>query len=90
MTSLEWYFRVWKRGFKSKSKEKRRLKNNISRPGLLEGGMFMKTKKTLGWLLSVVIVCSFLSLNALAQDYKSAQTRHEPSTQQLITMVEHN
>jgi predicted outer membrane lipoprotein len=50
----------------------------------------MKTKKTLGWLLSVVIVCSFLSLNALAQDYKSAQTRHEPSTQQLITMVEHN
>jgi phosphatidylserine decarboxylase len=52
--------------------------------------MFMKSKRTLTWLLGVVILCSFLSVNALAQDSKSAQTKHEPITQQLITMVEHN
>ena len=50
----------------------------------------MKTKKTLAWLLSVVALCSLLSFNALAQDNESAQTKHEPITQQLITMVEHN
>lgn len=44
----------------------------------------MKLKTTLAWLLSVVVLCSFLSFNVLAQ------TTHEPITQQLITMVEHN
>src|SRR4030042_1557238 len=52
--------------------------------------MFMKTKKSFAWLLSVVALCSFLSFNALAQDDKSAQIKHEPITEQLITMVEHN
>jgi phosphatidylserine decarboxylase len=56
----------------------------------LEGGMSMKRKKTLAWLLSVVIVCSFLSFGVLAQDTTSAQKKHEPMTEQLITMVEHN
>jgi phosphatidylserine decarboxylase len=50
----------------------------------------MKTNKNLAWLLLVVVSCSFLNFSALAQDDKSAQTKHEPSTQQLITMVEHN
>ena len=51
--------------------------------------MKMKMKK-MSWLLSVYILCSFLSFNALAQDITSAQTKHEPITQQLMTMVEHN
>ncbi|MGZ6277014.1 MAG: phosphatidylserine decarboxylase, partial [Syntrophales bacterium] len=50
----------------------------------------MKTKRTLTWLLAVVTLFSLLSFNALAQDNKSAQTKHEPITRQLITMVEHN
>src|SRR4030042_3209169 len=50
----------------------------------------MKTKKNLAWLLLVVTSCFFLGFSALAQDDKSAQTKHEPITQQLITMVEHN
>ena len=50
----------------------------------------MKMKRTLARLLLVIALCSFLSFNALAQDYKSAQTKHAPITQQLITMVEHN
>ncbi len=50
----------------------------------------MKMIKTLGWLLSVVTLYSFLNLNTLAQDRERAQTKHEPITQQLITMVEHN
>ncbi len=43
--------------------------------------MFMKMKKTLTWLLSVVTLFSFLSFNALAQGDKSAQTKHELITQ---------
>ncbi|MGZ6238042.1 MAG: phosphatidylserine decarboxylase, partial [Syntrophales bacterium] len=50
----------------------------------------MKTKRTLTWLLAVVTLFSLLSFNALAQDNKSAQTKHEPITRQLITMVEHD
>jgi len=50
----------------------------------------MKTKKTLAFLLSVAVLCCFLSFNALAQDNQPAQIKHEPITQQLITMVEHN
>ncbi len=55
-----------------------------------KGGLFMKSKKTLAGLLLVVSLCSFLSFNAFAQDDKSAQIKHAPITQQLITMVEHN
>ena len=50
----------------------------------------MKTKKTLTWLLSVVTLFSLLSFNALAQNNKSAQAKHELITEQLITMVEHH
>lgn len=50
----------------------------------------MKTKITLASLLSVVALCLLLSVNAPAQDYKPEQTQHAPTTQQLITMVEHN
>jgi phosphatidylserine decarboxylase precursor len=50
----------------------------------------MKTKRSSASLLSVVALCIFLSLNALAQDNKPAQLPHAPITQQLITMVEHN
>jgi phosphatidylserine decarboxylase len=50
----------------------------------------MKTKKTLLRLFLVLILCSFLSFNAFAQDDASAQKKHEPITEQLITMVEHN
>jgi phosphatidylserine decarboxylase precursor len=50
----------------------------------------MKTRKNFAWLLLVVTSCSFLSFSALAQGDKSSQAKHEPITQQLITMVEHN
>ena len=50
----------------------------------------MKTQKTLARLLSIALVFSFLSSYALAQDNQSATSKHEPITQQLITMVEHN
>jgi phosphatidylserine decarboxylase len=52
--------------------------------------MAMKTNKTLVWLLSVVTLFYFLSFNALAEDNAQAQTKHEGTTEQLITMVEHN
>ena len=50
----------------------------------------MKTRKALVWLFSVVALCSFLSFNALVEDTSSAAIKHEPITQQLVTMVEHN
>jgi phosphatidylserine decarboxylase precursor len=50
----------------------------------------MKTKITLAWLLSVVTLFLLLSVDAPAQDTKLAQAQHAPTTQQLITMVEHN
>ena len=50
----------------------------------------MKTKKALTWLLSVLILLPLLSFNALAQGNNSAQTKHEPITEQLIMMVEHH
>ena len=52
--------------------------------------MFMKTKSTLTWLLSVAALFCLLRINALAQDSKSVQTKHEPITRQLITIVEHH
>jgi phosphatidylserine decarboxylase len=56
----------------------------------MEGGIFMKRNKTLLRLLLVLVICFFLSFNAFAQDSASAQKKHEPITEQLITMVEHN
>jgi phosphatidylserine decarboxylase precursor len=50
----------------------------------------MKTKRSLAWLFVAFISCSLLSLSVLAEDNKQAQKKHEPITQQLITMVEHN
>ena len=52
--------------------------------------MFIKRGKMLSWLLSVVLLCSFLSFSALAQDSKSAGKKHEAITEQLMTMVDHN
>ncbi len=50
----------------------------------------MKTKNTLVRVLSIFLLCSFLTLNAFAQKGIPAQGRHEPITEQLITMVEYN
>jgi phosphatidylserine decarboxylase precursor len=50
----------------------------------------MKPWRTLVWTSTVVLICCLLSLNALAGDSRAAQTKHEPITEQLITMVEHN
>lgn len=50
----------------------------------------MKTKRSLGWLFAVVVLCYFLSLNVLARDTIMAYKKYEPITKQLITMVEHN
>jgi phosphatidylserine decarboxylase precursor len=50
----------------------------------------MKQKKTLARLLALVAFCALLSQSALAQADKAKQARHEPITEQLITMVEHS
>ena len=50
----------------------------------------MRTKKTLACLLSIVALCFLLSVGAFAQDNTPAQKKHEPITEQLITMVDHN
>jgi phosphatidylserine decarboxylase precursor len=50
----------------------------------------VKTKRILAWILAVVALCSCLSFSILAQDTLLVQTKHEPVTQQLITMVEYN
>lgn len=50
----------------------------------------MKPWRTPVWTSTIVLICFLLSLNALAGDSRPAQTRHEPITEQLITMVEHN
>ena len=50
----------------------------------------MRYNKALGRLLSVLALCSFLSFNALAEGNKSVVIKHEPITEQMITMVEHN
>ena len=50
----------------------------------------LKTKRALAWLLSLVVLCSFLGCEALAKQNKPAETKHAAITQQLITMVEHN
>ena len=52
--------------------------------------MIMKKIKASLRIWSVVILCSFLSLSAVAENNPSAEPKHEPITQQLVTMVEHN
>jgi len=50
----------------------------------------MKTKKLLTGLLSMFTLCTCLCLSAFGLDNGPAQIRHEPITQQLITMMDHN
>jgi phosphatidylserine decarboxylase precursor len=50
----------------------------------------MKTKFSLASVLSVLVLSFLLSFNAFGQVVTSSQTQHELTTQQLITMVEHN
>ena len=50
----------------------------------------MKTKRFMALLLSVITLYSFLSINALAHDNKPSQIKHEPITQNLIILVDHN
>ncbi len=50
----------------------------------------MKTKISVSSVLSVLAICLFLSFNAYGQDEKSAETQHALTTQQLMTIVEHN
>jgi len=50
----------------------------------------MKTKRGLAWLFVAFISCSLLCLSVLAEDNRPAQKKHEPITQQLITMVEYD
>jgi phosphatidylserine decarboxylase precursor len=50
----------------------------------------MKTKKRLSGLFSIISLCTCLCLNAFAQANDPVQITHEPITQQLITMMDHN
>jgi hypothetical protein len=50
----------------------------------------MKTKKRLTGLFSIISLCACLCLNAFAQAKDLVQLTHEPITQQLITMMDHN
>ena len=50
----------------------------------------MKKINFLVRLLSVFTLYSFLSFSALAEEINSGTAKHEPITEQLITMVEHN
>ncbi len=50
----------------------------------------MKTKKLLTGLFSIISLCTCLCLDAFAQANNSVQITHEPITQQLITMMDHN
>ena len=50
----------------------------------------MTTGRSLARMLPVFALSVLLSFNALAQVDNPAQAQHEPTTQQLITMVDHN
>ncbi len=50
----------------------------------------MKIKRSLAWLFVTFIAWSILSLSFLTGCNEVALTKHEPITQQMITMVEHN
>lgn len=50
----------------------------------------MKKINFLVRLLSVVTLCSCLSFSALAGEINTGTVKHEPITEELITMVEHN
>lgn len=50
----------------------------------------MKIRKTWVCLLSVVTLCSFLCLNAIAQNVTSSQKAYSQTTEEFITMIEHN
>jgi phosphatidylserine decarboxylase len=50
----------------------------------------MKTKRSLTSFLSIITLCICFYLNAFAQTNDPGQITHEPITQQLITMMDHN
>jgi hypothetical protein len=50
----------------------------------------MKKTNFMVRLISIITVCSCLSFSAFAEDINSGSAQHEPITQQLMTMVEHN
>lgn len=50
----------------------------------------MKIKRVLTCLLSIFVLHTCLCLNAFSEGSKTARTRHEPITEQLITMMDHN
>ncbi len=50
----------------------------------------MKMKRSLAWLFVTFISCSLFTCTVFAQGDQLAQKKHEPITQHLITMVEHN
>lgn len=50
----------------------------------------MKKMNFLVRLIAVFTVCSCLSFSAFAEETNPGSARHEPITEQLITMVEHN
>jgi phosphatidylserine decarboxylase len=50
----------------------------------------MKIKRFLTGLVSIFTLCACLCLNAFGQADSPAQIRHEPITEQLITMMDHN
>lgn len=50
----------------------------------------MNFKRTVSSLLSIFAVSACLCLNVFAQADKPVQIKHEPVTQQLITMMDHN
>jgi len=50
----------------------------------------MRTRKFLTGLVSLFTLCTCLCLNAFAQVNDPARIKHEPGTQQLITMMDHN
>ncbi len=50
----------------------------------------MKTRKFMAGLLSVIALCACLWVNAFAEVDKPVLISHEPITEQLITMMDHN
>lgn len=50
----------------------------------------MKTKKRLTGLFSIISLCTCLCLGAFAQTNDTVQITHEPITQQLIAIMNHN
>jgi phosphatidylserine decarboxylase len=50
----------------------------------------MKIKRAATWLFLAILLSFFFRSDAFSRDNEPAQTRHEPITEQLMTMVEHS